>query len=189
MNSQAVGRALGPSAVATSDGYSVDVQQPWPTVIHLVHVAAPEGGAARWKLDLSGRVVHLIAFQTLNVSVTYEGSLPADLLKSLRNQSPESANEFLSDFVGFVQARVHESETTKWTDAAALREDRYRSRFLGLLNVTEAALRGQGKAERSRFSVDVSGVSGSGLTLRYLGDDIYRIELWGRTTCGPLPVL
>ncbi len=189
MSAQNVGKALGPSAVATGDGYSVDLQQPWPTVIHLVHVAAPAGGAARWKLDLSGRVTHFIVLQTINVGVSYEGPLPAELLKSLRNQSPESANEFLSDFVGFVKAKVHESETAKWTDAAALRNDQYRSRFLGLLDVTEAALKGQGRAERTRFAVDVSGAAGSGLTLRYLGDDVYRIEMWGGATLGPLPVL
>jgi hypothetical protein len=189
MSSQNVGKALGPSAVTAGEGYSVDLQQAWPTVIHLVHVSAPGGGAARWKLDLSGRVTHWLVVQTINVGVSYEGPLPAELLKSLRNQSPESANEFLSDFVGFVKEKVRESETAKWTDAAALRNDQYRSRFLGLLDVTEAALRGQGRAERSRFAVDVNGVRGSGLTLRYLGDDIYRIELWGGATLGPLPVL
>jgi hypothetical protein len=189
MNAPAVGRTLGPAAVATPDGYSLDLQQHWPTVIHLVHVAAPDGGAARWKLDFSGRVVHLIAFQTLNVAVSYEGPLPAELLKGLRNPSPESANEFLSDFVDFVNTKVHESMTAKWTDAAALRDDPYRSRFLGLLNVTAANLRGQGRAERSRFSVDVSGVPGSSLTLRYLGDDLYHIELSGAQSFGPLPVL
>lgn len=189
MNVQNVGQALGKSAVATGEGYSVDLQQSWPTVIQLIHVAAPANGAVKWKLDLKGSVTHLIVFQTINVGVNYEGPLPAELLRSLRNQSSESANEFLSDFVDFVKTKVRESETAKWTDVTALRNDPYRSRFLGLLDVAEAALRGQGRAERSRFAVDVNGAPGSGLTLRYLGDDVYRIELWGGATLGPLPVL
>ena len=189
MSHREVGEALGSGAVASPSGYTLEVQNKWPTILTLVHVAAPQDKAALWKLQLRGSVVHLVSFQTLNLHVVYEGPVSAEILKGLRIPGVEDANEFLSALIGFMEQRVHDSLSDRWTEMTALKEDRYRSRFLGVFGVTISALRGQGKLDRSRFSVDVVASAPCTLHLRHLGRDIYRIEMTGIVSLGPVPVL
>jgi hypothetical protein len=189
MSHREVGEALGSDAVASPDGFTLEVQNKWPTILTLVHVAAPQDKAALWKLQLRGSVIHLVSFQTLNLAVVYEGPASPEILKGLRNPSGEDANEFQSALIGFMEQRVHESLSARWTEMTALRDDRYRSRFLGVFEVTISALRGQGKLDRSRFNVDIASSTPCALHLRHLGRDIYRIEMTGTVSLGPVPVL
>jgi len=65
----------------------------------------------------------------------------------------------------------------------------YRSRFIGQMNMTMAALKGQGKLKRNDFAASVEGASPGQLRLEHIGGGIYRLEVRSSTTLGPLPVL
>jgi len=188
MSHDAVARALGPSAVQTSDGYSLDEHSAWPTVVGFVHVAVPETGSATWKLDLQGAIAHVVVFQNWDLRIRYDGPLPESVLQGLRITEKEEDNEFVATLAGFVEAHVRAAMTDKWQDAEALKDDRYRSRFLALYESSLADLRGRGRLRRQRFSADVD-AGFTRLTLRYLGAGTYRVELQGTASLGPVPVL
>jgi len=188
MSRAAVGRALGPAAVETADGYSLDEHNPWPTVVGFVHVAVPQAGSAGWKLDFQGAVVHVIALQTWNLRIRYDGPLPEDVLNGLRVPDAEEANEFRGRLADLVDARVRTSMTDAWRNAEGLKSDPYRSRFLGLYDASLSDVRGRGTLHRERFSADVDAGLTS-LTVRYLGAGTYRVELHTSAVLGPLPIL
>lgn len=188
MGHAAVGSTLGADAVRIADGYSLDVHNPWPTVIQLVHVAVPEAGAAEWKLLLQGSVTHLIVVQLLGVEVVYEGPLPEELLHGLRAPEEETESEFRAALVAFVQSRVLAGMTDKWNDPETLRNDPHRSRFIGLYEACLVDLRGRGTLRRERFDAAID-AGGTSLKLRYLGSGTYRIEARTSASLGPLPVL
>jgi hypothetical protein len=187
-DTQAVADALGPDAVRTPAGYTQETHNPWPTVIRLVNVAVPEGGQAEWKLQLTGRVAHLIVLQTLSVKVLYDGSLPESIVAGLQVPSDDKRSEFVATVIDFVENRVTASLTPKWTDPKLLAADRYRSRMLGLLQSCLGELRGRAKLSRDRFSATLS-ATGSSLSLRYLGGGVYRVTLTGSAALSPVPVL
>lgn len=185
---QAVADAMGPDATRTPAGYTQETHNPWPTVIRLVNVAVPKGGLAEWKLQLTGRVAHLIAFQTLSVDVRYDGPLPETIVTGLRLPSQDKRSKFVATVVDFIESRVTASLTPKWTDPKRLADDRYRSRMLGLLQSCLGELRGGGRLSRRRFSASLS-ADGCSLSLRYLGGGVYRVTLTGSATLAPMPVL
>jgi hypothetical protein len=184
----AVLSTLGPQAQQVKGGLTSETQTGWPTVIEIVHVAVPEGGLAEWKLQVVGRVVHLLAFQTLSVDVTYEGPINQALEDRLRNNDPKQENEFLAELVRFVQTTTERSLPTPWTDVDALRQDKYRSRMFGLFRATLQKLEGDGSVRTGRYQVTVDG-GGASLRLRYLGSGMYRIETHGSAALAPSPVL
>jgi len=188
MSRAAVARALGPGAIETLDGYSLDEHNAWPTVVGFVHVAAPQTGSATWKLDFQGAVAHVIALQTWSLRIRYDGPLTEDVLNGLRVPDAEQENEFRGALADFVQARVKASMTDAWRDAEALKADPYRSRFLGLYDASLSDVRGRGTLRRERFSADVD-AGPTTLTVRYLGAGAYRVELRGGAALGPLPIL
>ena len=179
---------LGPAAVSASEGYSLDEHQAWPTVIGLTHAAVGEGDSVGWKLSLQGNVVHLIVFQMLTVDLVYDGPLSEGLLEKLRAPETDDASEFRASLVEFVRSRVGAAMTSRWTDAASLGEDRYRSRFVGLLESTLLELRGRGTLTRDRFDARLS-TGANSLSVRYLGQGMYRVGLRGGVALSPLPVL
>lgn len=184
----AVAAALAVDAPFAVDGATQEVHNRWPTVIRVTHVAVPDGGLARWKLQLTGGVVHMILYQSLSVEVIYEGPLAEPIEDGLRVPKPEQDSEFVDALVRFVRERVTASLTDKWTDPALVAEDRYRSRMLGLFETTLQDLRGRASLTRERFGADLSAGSSS-LHLRYLGEGLYRLEVRGSATLGPSPVL
>ncbi|MBN2583763.1 MAG: hypothetical protein JXL80_11915 [Planctomycetes bacterium] len=185
---QALAQALGPQAVETSDGYILETQTKWPTVISVVHAAAPVGGTVQSKTGLTASVVHMIAVQTLNVEMVYEGPLPDDLADALRSPDGSQNNEFLAQLIDFARDRMRLGLTEKWKDVEQLRDDPYRSRFVGVINFAWNDLRGRGKLQASELAVDVHGAS-STLNLRKLEGDTYRIDTRSTVALGPLPVL
>ena len=184
----AVKAALGAEAQKTAVGATQEVQQGWPTVIHLVHVAIPEGGLAQWKLQLTGRVTHWILYQSLSVDVVYEGPISQVLEDGLRVSKSEQDSEYGEALVRFVREKTNGSLSGKWTHAATVSQDRYRSRMLGLLESSLQDLRGRGRLSRQRYGAEIQ-ASGSSLVLRSMGSGSYRIEMHGGATLGPSPIL
>jgi len=188
MGVHAVREVLGPESVQTADGCALDVRRWWPTVVGCVHVAVPETGPAESKLLVTGRVLHWITFQTLYVDAVYEGPLAQELLDGLRIENRETDNEFRARLVDFVKSHVEAGLTAKWKDPVVLKDDRYRPRFIGVLESCISGLRGRGSMRRERFRVDIES-PGRWLRLRYAGEGVYRIEMHGATSLSPLPVL
>ncbi len=188
MNRQLVGNTLGPAAVQTPDGYSLETHNRWPTIINVVHVAVPPEGSAEWKTSLTASVIHMVAFQTLNINAVYEGPIPEGLANGLRAPPQDDQNEFLAQLIDFARQKINLGLTERWKDPEALKSDVYRSRFFGVLNFGWSDLRGRGKLHRTRSTAEVSGAS-SNLSLRSLGKDIYHIEMKSTVALGPLPVL
>jgi hypothetical protein len=188
MDRLAVHEAFGPEAVERGSGYSLDARNPWPTVVGFSHVAVAEDDPAEWKLHFEGSVAHLIVFQTLSVSVRYEGPLDEDLLRGLRAPRDDLESEFRAGLVDFVAARARKGMTEPWTDAEALKKDRYRGRFLALFESTLSDLRGRGRLAFDRFSAHLDAGTSS-LELRYVGSGLYRLQMRGSCSLGPLPVL
>jgi len=188
MNRQLVGNKLGPTAVQTPDGYSLETHNRWPTIIKVVYVAVPADGVAEWKTNLTARILHMMAFQTLNINAVYEGPIPEDLANSLRVPQQDDQNEFLARLIDFARQKINVGLTERWKDPKALKNDAHRSRFVGVLNFGWSDLRGRGTLRRTRFTAEVHGASSS-LDLRGLGKDIYRIQMKSTVALGPLPVL
>lgn len=180
--------SLGAEARKTPGGATQEVHNPWPTVIRLTHVAIPEGGLAQWKLQLTGSVVHWILYQSLSVEVIYEGPISQVLEDGLRVAKSEQDSEYAEALVRFVREKTVGSLSGKWTDAATVSQDRYRSRMLGLFESALQDLRGRGTLKRHRYGAEIQ-ASGSSLVLRSLGSGSYRIEMRGSATLGPSPVL
>jgi hypothetical protein len=185
---QAVAQKLGGEAVETADGYIVETQKSWPTVISVIQASAPHGGVLRSKTSLTASVIHMIALQTLSVEMVYEGPLPDDLADALRVRDAEEDNEFVARLIDFARDRMRLGMTEKWKDADLLRNDPHRSRFVGVINFAWNDLRGGGRLRSSNLAVDVSGAS-STFILRKLDGDVYRIETRSTVALGPLPVL
>ena len=171
-------------------GGSVTTEQHngWPTVIRVLHVAMPEGGLAEWKLQATGSVTHLLLFQVLSMDVLYQGPITEGLADRLRAGGADEQNEFLADLLRFVRSRTTAALPEGWTDVDQLRNDKYRSRMLGLFETTIEQLEGRGRVSRQRYNVDVD-APGASLRLRYLGSGIYRIETHGSAALAPSPVL
>jgi len=184
----AVTSALGTGAERLAGGSRQEVHQPWPTVIRVTHVAVPDGGLAQWKLQFTGSVTHWMLFQSLAVDVVYEGPISQPLEEGLRVAKDEQKSEFADLLVRFAREKTMASLSTKWTDPAAVGQDRYRSRLLGLLESSLMDLRGRGTLSRERFGASVA-APGASLRLRSLGGGVYRLELAGSATLGPAPVL
>ena len=120
---QAVAQKLGAEAVETPDGYIVETQKTWPTVISVVQASAPQGGVVRSKTSLTASVIHMIAVQTLNVEMVYEGPLPEDLSDALRVRDADEDNEFVARLIDFTRDRMRLGMTEKWKDADLLRNE------------------------------------------------------------------
>ena len=185
---QAVAQTLGPQAAETPDGYTLETQASWPTIIKVIHASVPQGGAVQSKTALTARVIHMIAVQTLNVEMVYEGPLPDDLADALRVRDAEQDNELVARLIDFARDRMRLGMTEKWKDADLLRNDPHRSRFVGVINFAWNDLRGQGALRTADLAVDVHGAS-STFILRPLEGGACRIEARSTIALGPLPVL
>lgn len=188
MNRQLVANTLGPAAVQTPGGYSLETHNRWPTIINVVHVAVPPKGSAEWKTSLTASIFHMVAFQTLSIHAVYEGPIPEGLADGLRAPQPDDQNEFVAQLIDFARRKINLGLTGRWKNPEALRSDVYRSRFAGVLNFGWSDLRGRGKLHRTRSAAEVSGAS-SNLSLRSLGKDIYHIQMKSTVALGPLPIL
>jgi hypothetical protein len=184
----AVAQVLGPQAVETPDGYTLETQASWPTVIRVIHASVPQGGTVQSKTALTASVVHMIAVQTLNIEMVYEGPLPDDLADALRVREAEQDNELVARLIDFARDRMRLGMTEKWKDADLLRNDPYRSRFVGVINFAWNDLRGRGALRTADLTVDVRGAS-STFSLRPLEGGVCRIEARSTVALGPLPVL
>ncbi len=181
-------RAMGPQAVETPEGLTLETEH-WPTAIEVIHVSAAPDGAVQWKLSYRGAVTHFMVSQLVSTDVHYEGPLPEDLLRAMRMPESMDDSDFVEGLLGFLKSRIDESSTENWTDLQRVRNDKYRSRFLGLMNVTMASLSGQGRLQRDAYSASIRGAKPGSLELEHLGPDKYRITVNGSATLGPLPVL
>ena len=188
MGYRAVGQTLGPDARITPGGYTLEKVNGWPTVLNVLHVDVPEEGRALWKLSFVGHVTHLITFQQLAVDVVYEGPLGEELLAGLRAEPSDKDNELQARFIDFVKSRVEVSLPAPWQDAAALKNDRYRARFLAVYDGGLADLRGKGQLRHERFVADIT-LPDKYLRLSYQGEGHYRVELHATMDLGPVPVL
>ncbi|NIA21077.1 MAG: hypothetical protein GWP05_03690 [Anaerolineaceae bacterium] len=188
MNRQLVANTLGPAAVQTPDGYSLETHNKWPTIIKVVHVVVPADGVAQWKTSLTASVIHMMAIQTINIDAVYEGPVPEELVNSLRAPQLDDQNAFLARLIDFARQKTNLGLTEKWKNSDALKNDPYRSRFIGVLNFGWSDLRGRGRLSRTRFTAQVHGAS-SRLDLSSLAKGIYRIQMKSTVALGPLPVL
>lgn len=191
----AVLEQLGPDARMTDDGVATDIRNEWPTVVGFVYVEAPEGQPVQWKAEMVGNVVHVLAFQTINIEAVYEGPLPEELRKGLAAPSEEPGvddDELLDQLVAFFDRRIRKGMSPEWTDPELLADEKYRSRFMGVYAVALGGLRGRGELSRSAFgqwSASVRGANPHHLRVEYLSGDRYRIRMTSSAALGPVPVL
>jgi hypothetical protein len=182
-------RAMGDDVRKTPDGLTVEEISGWPTAIEVTHVNITPGGAVAWKINYRGAVTHLMISQVVATEINYEGPLPQRLVRALRLPATLSDSEFVGELVQFVQDHVDIAAPETWTDIEKIRHDRYRSRFLGLMNVTMANLSGQGRLVRDEFSARVTGAPDAALRLEYASGGIYRLSITGSKSLGPFPIL
>lgn len=182
-------RAMGEDTSQGTGGLTLEEVNSWPTVIEVTHVEVAPEGAVEWKLSYRGAVTHLVVSQVVSTEIHYEGALPEAVARALRLPDAMTDGEFISELVKFLQGRVRAASPQRWTDPQQVGQDKYRSRFIGQMNMTMAALKGQGKLKRDDFAASIEGASPGRLQLEYIGGGIYRLEVRSSTTLGPLPVL